>query len=481
MPWHKPRKQYVRDYQWRAEIDLMLNDKPRADNTLKYLGLPGPDLLDLRHLHAEVCEPRKLGFRFLGFNSAALPSSVSQTEMNISLDEVNRLRGVDAQSEVLGDDFIRLADENSIAWKKAVALGPYDVINLDLCDGFGAAAPASIDDTYYNAVQRLMGLQARTATSWLLLLTTRVGDDHVHAEVLDRLLLKYIKNLETCHPFRELSRELFACEDDAGTRAAATEANHLLPLFLCGLCKWLVGLALGQQPPTTAELRNVIGYRVYGGAPHEDLVSIALRFTPTFEPPVDTTGLADHPVTVPDECGLSVGVLSRVARRENADAILTGDADLQGRMVDATAELLAAARYGQRRVPRVDTSRGSFRSWLKLRVAELPVSSTKSSSMLPHVSNHAVGRAPADPVPRSAFVWPSLIGLPGQSSAGGGVGLDAVAGLFASAAWPRTAGPGRGRGGGSTDGGGESDTKRRGGRALRRRPGVNLPGGLVGD
>ena len=52
--------------------------------------------------------------------------------------------------------------------------------------------------------------------------------------------------------------------------------------------------------------------------------------------------------------------------------------------------------------------------------------------------------------------------------------MDAVAGLFASAAWPRTAGPGRGRGGGSTDGGGESDTKRRGGRALRRRPGVDL-------
>ena len=331
----------------------MLNDEPRADNTLKYLGLPGSDLLDLRHLHAEVCQPHELGFRFLGFNSAAVPSSVAQTEMNISLDEVNRLRGVDAQSEVLGDDFVTLANENSIAWKKALALGPYDVINLDLCDGFGAAPPASIDDTYYNAVQCLMGLQARSATSWLLLLTTRVGDDHVHADVLDRLLLKYIDNLRTCRPFRELSGALFACEDDAGTRAAATEGN-LLPLFLCGLCKWLVGLALGQQPPTTAELRNVIGYQVYGGAQHEDLVSIALRFTPTFGPPADTTGLAGRPVTVPDECGLSVGVLRRVAERENADAILLRDADLEGRMIDEAAELLAAARY----------DKGAYREWI---------------------------------------------------------------------------------------------------------------------
>ena len=355
LPWHKPRKQYVRDYQWRTEIDAMLDDAPRADTTLKYLGLPGSDLLDLRHLHAEVCEPRQLGFRFLGFNSAASPSSVSQTEMNISLDEVNRLQGVDAQSEVLGDDFAKLADGNSIAWKRTVAMGPYDVINLDLCDGFGAAAPTSIDNTYYNAVGRLMALQARTPTSWLLLLTTRVGDDHVHAAVLDTLLGKYIENLRTCDPFRELSRALFACEDDAGTRAAATGANHLLPLFLCGLCKWLVGLALEQQPPTTAELRNVIGYRVYGGAPHEDLVSIAVRFTPTLQPAVDATGLANHPVVAPDECRLSVAVLQRVAERADADVILRDDADLRGRMVEATETLLTAARYDG----------GAYREWIR--------------------------------------------------------------------------------------------------------------------
>ena len=101
LPWHKPRKQYVRHHQWRAEIDLMLNDAPRADNTLKYLGLPGPDLLDLRHLHAEICEPRDLGFRFLGFNNAAKPSSAAQTELNISLDEVNRLSRIDPQSEIV--------------------------------------------------------------------------------------------------------------------------------------------------------------------------------------------------------------------------------------------------------------------------------------------------------------------------------------------------------------------------------------------
>ena len=355
MPWHKPRKQYVRHYQWCAEINLMLDEAPRPDNTLKYLGLPGSDLLDLRHFHSKVCGPRELGFRFLGFNSAAQPSSPSQTEMNISLDEVRRLPGIDPRSEMLGDDFVKLADDNSIAWNKAVELGPYDVVNLDLCDGFGAAAPSSLDNTYYNAVGRLMALQARTPTPWLLLLTTRVGDDHVHPEVLDRLLRKYIENLETCNPFRERSRTLFACEDDAGTRAAATGANQLLPLFLCGLCKWLLGLALKQQPPTTAELKNVIGYRVYGRAEHEDLISVALRFTPTFQPAADTEGLGNYALVGPDECNLSVGMLNRVAVRVDADAILRGNAALRGRMVDSSAALLASARYDSR----------AYREWIQ--------------------------------------------------------------------------------------------------------------------
>lgn len=355
LPWHKPRKQYVRDYQWRAEIDSMLNDAPRQDATLRYLGLPGTDLLDLRHFYAEVCEPRGLGLRFLGFNNAARPSSSFQTEMNVSLDEVRRLPRTDTRSEVLGDDFIGLADESSIAWNKTVALGPYDVINLDLCDGFGSTEPGAVDNTYYNAVSRLMGLQARTPTSWLLLLTTRVSDRHVHPEVLDRLLRKYIENLQTYRPFRERSRRLFACDDDAGTRAAATGANHLLPLFLCGLCKWLLGLALGQQPPTTAELRGVIGYRVDGRAQHEDLVSIALRFTPTFQPAADDAGLGNPALTVPDECGLSVEVLNRVAGREDADVILRNDTALRGKMVDATAALLASARYDSR----------AYREWIQ--------------------------------------------------------------------------------------------------------------------
>jgi len=345
LPWHQPRKQFVRQNQWCEQIERMLEDMQPADNVLRYLGLPGVDLLDLRHFHTAICLPRNLTLRFLGFNTAANPTNENQTELNISLDEVRRLEFVDPRSDVIADDFTRVANDTSLAWKRALALGPYDVINLDLCDGFGLKGPDTLDDTHYKAVNRLMSLQARTKTPWLLLLTTRVGDQHVHPDVLKAFLEKYLANLTDCPPFKDASGKLLAIEDQPALQAAAATGTGALPLFLCGLTKWLFGLALEHQPPTLPELRSVLGYRVDHGVQHEDLISLAIRFTPTFQPTPDPLGLGNQSVAKLDECALSVKVLNRVAKRRDVDAILKENAVIVAQMVDATANLLAIARY----------------------------------------------------------------------------------------------------------------------------------------
>src|SRR5581483_595570 len=115
LPWHRPRKQFVRDRQWREQIDFLLNDIELEDNVLRYLGLPGIDLLDLRYFHSKLCEPKQIRLRFLGFNNSAHPTSELQPELNVSLDEVRRLSLVDPRSDVVWDDFARLANENSLA------------------------------------------------------------------------------------------------------------------------------------------------------------------------------------------------------------------------------------------------------------------------------------------------------------------------------------------------------------------------------
>ncbi len=345
LPWHRPRKQYVRQHQWCHEIIRMIADTPPVGGVLKYLGLPGVDLLDLRHFHAAVCEAQQIDLRFLGFISGAQPASKAQTELNISLDEVRRMPRIDAMSDVMSDNFALVANQKSLAFVKARALGPYDVINLDLCDGFSAQAPGTLDNSYYEAVNSLLALQSRTANPWLLLLTTRADKPNINAEVLQKLLGKYISNLAKCSPFREASREHFDIETEEALAAAVDTPTGLLPVFLTGLCKWFVTLALQYQPPTSVELRSVFGYRVNRGAEHEDLISLAFKFTPTFIPAADPLGLANQPVAAPDEGTLATRALKRVAKRIDADKQLADDTGLHKSMVDATAHLLGLARY----------------------------------------------------------------------------------------------------------------------------------------
>ncbi len=334
LPWHLPRKQFVRQTQWCEQISRMLDDSPLEDGTLKYMGLPGVDLLDLRHFHSAVCEARNISLRFLGFNSGATPSNSEQTELNVSLDEVRRLPRVDPMSDVIGDNFALVAKEDSLACRKTRELGPYDVINLDLCDGFGAQAPCALDQTYYNAVNSLLALQSRSKSPWLLLLTTRADRANLDTQVLQALINKYTDNLANCVSFREASLEKFAIETAEALSAAAETADGLLAVFLTGICKWFLGLALAHQPPTSVELHSVIGYRVNQAAEHEDLISLALRFTPTFVPATDPIGLAMQQVAPPNECVLSTRALKRVAKRVDADKLLGEKLDLKKDMID---------------------------------------------------------------------------------------------------------------------------------------------------
>ena len=344
LPWHKPRKQFVRHHQWCKQIEALLGEMQPEDNTLKYLGLPGDDLLDLRYFHTQVCEPQKLQLRFLGFNSGANPKSKANIELNISLDEVRKLSRIHPRSEIIPDDFCLVANDGSKAWDRTKALGPYDIINLDLCDGFGAHKPGTLNNSHYNAVNRLMTLQAKNKHPWLLFLTTRTGKQDIHDQLLQKLINTYAENLVTCLTFKAASAEAFAIQDEATLKAAADTPEGHLVAFLAGLCKWFCGLAV-RHPSSIVEVKSVIGYRVDGNAAHDDLVSLAFRFDPTFNDAEDPLGLARVPVVSPSECDLSTKALKRLQKRICADDILAANATLHGEMVAATKTLLGLARY----------------------------------------------------------------------------------------------------------------------------------------
>lgn len=355
LPWHKPRKQFVRHFQWCELIARLLEGFQPEDNTLKYLGLPGIDLLDLRYFHSQICEPKNLNLRFLGFNSGASPTSNTNAELNISLDEVRRLPRIDARSDVIPDNFCRVAENDSIAWKKTKEFGPYDVVNLDLCDGFAAHEPSTNLNTHYKALNKIITLQARRKDPWLLFLTTRTGKQDINEQVSNKLLDTYSNNLSNHPKFKEDSKKFLNIEDNESLLEITATPDGHLSVFLVSLCKWMLGLALQQAPPCKIEVNSTIGYRVDMRAEHDDLVSIALKFEPTFGATHDPAGLSAVSDPSPDEGNLAVKILGRVLKRKSADSILADNTGLHEEMITATEKLLELARYDV----------GAYRDWLQ--------------------------------------------------------------------------------------------------------------------
>lgn len=345
LPWHRPRKQFVREKQWSEQISTLINEKFPETGTIKYLGLPGDDLLDLRYFHDNVCLPRDLKLKFLGFNNGIKAGSSNKDQIEISLDEVSRLPNVDAKSELLPDDLTTIALNKSIAWAKSSTMGPFDIINIDLCDGFAKQPLNDFKETHYNTLQRLMSLQARRPDPWLLLLTTRTDSEGVDNGVFERLKQIYIDNLIDCQTFLNDSIECFAVNNAEELEAYCSDSNGFSNIFLTSLCKWILKLGLEQNPPVKVEVKNAFGYKVAQNATSPDLISVAIKVIPTFDTVTDSIGLANQINTAPNECVLASRILRRINKQQDVDDILASNETLMADMLNGTKILLEQSRY----------------------------------------------------------------------------------------------------------------------------------------
>ena len=338
-PWHKPRKQFVRRKQWLALLHGLYKTREPRD-PLRYLGLPGTDLIDLRYMHEQLCRASNRPLRFLGFNTEARPGSPSHDQLNISLDEVRQLPNVDEQSAVLSDDFRLVGDQNSIAWFRAQQLGPFDVVNIDLCDGLASDAPQK-DLSIYAALAQLIALQARNPNPWLLLITTRIGRGVFDRDAEQRLIRHFRDNVASCDGFAEECEQQLDLDAKSIDPETSSEAD-LLKFSIVAIGKWLSAL-MQAQATSHVELASTHGYRVSPGAAQEDLVSLALRVEPVFAASPDALSpTAPDPL---DECAIAKAILKRSNRRKDVDNILDQQPGLLEELIVEMELLLADARY----------------------------------------------------------------------------------------------------------------------------------------
>jgi hypothetical protein len=173
--WHKPRKQWIRQNQWRKGIADLIGCIRLDGRPLRYLSLPGEDMLDIRDL-SRFCETYQIRLRCLGFDEH-MAKRESRSQKNISRNEVSENLEVD--SVLLADNISVLKDLHSQGFRYVKSHGPFDVINLDLC---GSISCVSYPDNH-QVLRNLCEFQVNhSREKWLLFLTTRAEYSQVKVE-----------------------------------------------------------------------------------------------------------------------------------------------------------------------------------------------------------------------------------------------------------------------------------------------------------
>lgn len=344
-PWHLPRKQYVREAQWSREIGFLVRDLGLAHSELRYLTLPGVDLLDVRHLIRSICVEHDVQLKYLGFNTSAA-SGVDESELNSSQFSVNRLERVHVESEVYPDDFRTIGENRSKSRSRIKRAGYFHAINLDLCGGFAGSEKASSIPNYFTALKALLQHQASGDDDFLLFITTRMDDQSVDSETLS-VLDEIAQNIhDTCSDYAVSFAEHWGCETGEDERLLR-EIVDSSEAFMLGLTQWIItnGISVGLK----ASVKSFMTYRTGSGSGPDDIVSLAIRFKsdPLVQP--DAQGLVRQvpPQPSPDEkaCAQSHLVPRRVAERHLVDELLRTQAEHFERCLNDSSELLSSAGY----------------------------------------------------------------------------------------------------------------------------------------
>lgn len=353
-PWHKPRKHYLRVKQWCNLIQKLIGElKYKRGDVISYLGLPGEDFLDVRTLHG-VCERAEVALRYLGFDAAADASGVY--ELNLSKHEISSLGFVDPFSRLVRDRIERVAAAQSAAHSIVQQMGPFDVINLDLCDSVAAGSGVG---SYFDLLQGLCNYQilAGRVKPWLMFLTTRAIRSQLDEGAKGKLLGCIEQNIKQSEIFASLLHRDLALDTTSlrGEIDGAHTLDHtrLVKALGLGLCKWLLGLTMSAWPKVVVRLLSVYSYRIEMAEP--DMLSLAIEFRPIIEPRVDAAGLAPSrlpQVKVRTEPDLATDLIAAIARTADVDRILEGDTGLMDTMIDKCGKILEMARYDKQEYER---------------------------------------------------------------------------------------------------------------------------------
>lgn len=364
-PWHRPRKQKVREHQWvglantlierlKSQNLLVGRDIALPDGTrvhqppeVRYLTLPGLDYLDVR-LIGEMCAGKDCSLTSIGFLSDAHEAPL-MARARVRETGLIQAGYITDTSITFPRSFESICGTDGGTLKELKRRAPFHVVNIDAC---GSIAPvkATHSGRMIDAIYRLIELQLSKATHrWLFFLTVDVRSGDMDADTFQALCDAIRENARQSGDFQAGVISFFKPDageiDEAIKFAMEKEGRSLLDLFSLGFAKWLLHLA--QQKQWSLKLKRSHCYSTRPmDNPEPSMCSLAFEFVPpaaALHDPFGVTRQQPTPGEAPPDP--SMQILAATAEIDDLDALLDGDADLSAALNTATHALLSEIGY----------------------------------------------------------------------------------------------------------------------------------------
>jgi hypothetical protein len=339
-PWHRSRKQFVRENQWVAlsgRLIAKVRNTPALPVQLdgkvevKYLTLPGLDYLDVEMI-AEQVKAQDCSLTSIGFleGAAGNPASARSEMRQQSLIQSGTITD---RSHTFARRIQDITVKTSTAYRELEAKGPFHVINLDAC-GSIALPDVAVGGRLIDVVRTLLEYQfSKYRGRWLFFVTTDVRMENFDANTKTVLNQAIIDNADNSISFANRSLEFLGGIDvtvnDALAKFEASTGDNYMKSFAVGFGKWL--LSLSRAAGWGMKMHSSFCYSTT--AANDDRASmpcLAFEFIPNAIVLADNQGAGEaHQVNANDYEEKSLRVLAKVQEMTNLDDRLANNDELK--------------------------------------------------------------------------------------------------------------------------------------------------------
>ena len=353
-PWHHPRKQFIRERQWRRCAEFLIQRLQNQDalsirsGTLNYLTLPGVDHFDVEIL-GELAKTSGLRLNATGFLSEAVRERV-KARSQFRAETLIKRGLVEDTSVTFPYRFEDISNLNSQAYRETKSRAPFHIINIDACGSI--ATPSTYNsDRIIDALHRLVELQiGGMPDPWLLYLTTDIREANLSKGVINAFEDAIRENATSSEEFCEGTIAYFGMSDDNLDAALAGVAGHpekFMSKFSLGFAKWLLHNASSHGWDV-----KCLPFFCYATTPiNDDRVSmpcLAFEFRPRPINLEDKFGVVDLQNPDPPEVQTySMIALERTKQMQNIDTFLADNETIRIEFAKKQRDLLQRAGYQQ--------------------------------------------------------------------------------------------------------------------------------------